>query len=204
MAKKIFRVIGPLLLLAYFITLVLHISAFSDQYQWDFRTHRKAGEIMAAGSDPYDPEVLLSHKEAGFLYTYPPVTLWIYWLFSLTDYDTAFHIFLIGKCVLLIGLIIFWKSAFLGPKGDSLFYLFSLLDPFGYKVIRMNTSGIKCILSVIKLFLVRLTRYFMILDAGIYTRTATVNVRFDIIVIQIKPYIPVIFPVVTVPRITFF
>ena len=127
MAKKIFRIVGPLLLLAYFITLVLHISAHSDQYQWDFRTHRKAGEILGAGSDPYNPEVLLSYKEADFLYTYPPVTLWFYWLFSRLDYDSAFHIFLLGKCVLLIGLIIFWKNAFLGPKGDSLFYLFSLL-----------------------------------------------------------------------------
>jgi Glycosyltransferase family 87 len=127
MVKKIFRIIGPLLLLAYFLTLVLHISAYSDQYQWDFRTHRKAGEIMASGLDPYDPNVLLSYKEASFLYTYPPVTLWFYWLFSLTDYKTAFHIFLIGKCVLLIGLVIFWKNAFLGPKGDTLFFLFCLL-----------------------------------------------------------------------------
>jgi hypothetical protein len=58
MAKKIFRIAGPLILLAYFITLVLHISANSDQYQWDFRTHRLAGEIFASGSDPYDPAVL--------------------------------------------------------------------------------------------------------------------------------------------------
>jgi hypothetical protein len=127
MGKKIFGIAGPLLLLVYFITLVLHISAHYDQYQWDFRTHRKAGEIFASGSDPYDPDVLLNQKGASFLYTYPPVTLWFYWLFSLTAYKTAFHIFLFVKCVLLIGLIIFWKRAFLRQAGDSLFYLFSLL-----------------------------------------------------------------------------
>lgn len=78
MGKKIFGIAGPLLLLVYFITLVLHISAHYDQYQWDFRTHRKAGEIFASGSDPYDPGVLLNQKGASFLYTYPPVTLWFY------------------------------------------------------------------------------------------------------------------------------
>ena len=127
MVKKIFGIAGPLLLLLYFITLVLHISAHDDQYQWDFRTHRKAAEIFASGSDPYDPNVLINKKDANFLYTYPPVTLCFYWLFTLTSYETAFHIFLIVKCILLIGLIVFWKSAFLGPEGDSLFYLFCLL-----------------------------------------------------------------------------
>jgi hypothetical protein len=127
MTKKIFRVVGPLLLLAYFITLVLHISAQSDQYQWDFRTHRKAAEIFAAGSDPYDPGILLSQKEANFLYTYPPFTLFFYALFNQTDDNTAFHLFLLVKCALLIGLVIFWRNAFLGPAADSLFFLFCLL-----------------------------------------------------------------------------
>jgi hypothetical protein len=127
MGKKIFRFAGPLLLLLYFITLVLHISAHKDQYQWDFRTHRKAAEIFASGSDPYDPDVLINRKDAHFLYTYPPVTLGFYWLFTLTDDETAFRIFLFAKCILLIGLIFFWKHVFLGQDGDSLFYLFSLL-----------------------------------------------------------------------------
>lgn len=127
MSKKIVQIVGPVLLLAYFITLVLHISAQSDQYQWDFRTHRKAAEIFTAGSDPYDSRILLSQKDASFLYTYPPVTLFFYDLFNQTDYHTAFHIFLLVKCALLIGLVIFWRWAFLGPVGDSLFFLFCLL-----------------------------------------------------------------------------
>ena len=127
MAKKIAKIVGPVLLLAYFLTLVLHISAQSDQYQWDFRTHRKAAEIFAAGSDPYDSHVLFRQKGADFLYTYPPFTLFFYALFNQTDYDTAFHIFLLVKCVLLLGLVIFWRWAFLGPEGDALFFLFCLL-----------------------------------------------------------------------------
>jgi hypothetical protein len=127
MAGKILRIVGPLLLLAYFITLILHISAQSDQYQWDFRTHRKAAEIFVDGSDPYDPGILLSQKDANFLYTYPPFTLFFYALFEQTDYHTAFHVFLLVKCALLVGLVIFWRNAFLGPAGDSLFFLFCLL-----------------------------------------------------------------------------
>jgi hypothetical protein len=127
MARKIIRILGPLLLLAYFITLVLHISDQSDQYQWDFRTHRKAAEIFAAGSDPYDPAVLLNQKDANFLYTYPPFTLFFYALFNQTDDTTAFHVFLLIKCALLIVLVIFWRTAFLGPARDSLFFLFCLL-----------------------------------------------------------------------------
>ena len=127
MAGKILRIVGPLLLLAYFITLILHISAQSDQYQWDFRTHRKAAEIFVDGSDPYDPGILLSQKDANFLYTYPPFTLFFYALFQQTDYNTAFHVFLLVKCALLVGLVNFWRNAFLGPAGDSLFFLFCLL-----------------------------------------------------------------------------
>ena len=127
MAKKIFQIVGPLLLLIYFITLVMHVSVHSDQYQWDFRTHRKAGEIFAGGSDPYNPDILLRHKDANFLYTYPPFTLILYALFNQTDYHAAFHIFLLAKCVMLIGLVIFWRMAFLGSAGDSLFFLFCLL-----------------------------------------------------------------------------
>lgn len=127
MGKKIFGSAATLLLLMYFLTLVLHISANYDKYLWDFRTHRKAGQIFASGQNPYDPDVLLKHKEADFLYTYPPITLSFYWLFTLTAYKTAAHIFLIAKCVLLIGLVLFWKREFLAAQGDTLFYFFSLL-----------------------------------------------------------------------------
>jgi hypothetical protein len=127
MAKKIIRIVGPLLLLIYAITLVLHISAHSEQYQWDFRTHRKAAEIFADGSDPYAPDRLLAQKDANFLYTYPPVTLYFYRLFSQADAETAFHVFLLVKFVLLVGLVIFWRQAFLGSAGDALFFLFCLL-----------------------------------------------------------------------------
>ena len=62
-----------------------------------------------------------------FLYTYPPVTLYFYQLFALTDYKTAAHVFLIVKCLLLIGLVYYWKREFLKEDADPLFYIFCLL-----------------------------------------------------------------------------
>jgi hypothetical protein len=127
MAKKIVGIAVIFLLLAYFITLVLHISAHDDQYLWDFRTHREAGRIFASGSNPYDPDILLSKDGADFLYTYPPVTLFFYRLLAVPEYETAFRIFLISKFILLIGLAYFWKREFIKEEGNLLFYLFCLL-----------------------------------------------------------------------------
>jgi hypothetical protein len=124
------KLAGPFLtvvLLAYFLTLVLHISANLNSYQWDFRTHRQAGEIFASGANPYNAAILFPRTHTHFLYTYPPATLFFYRLFSLTDYNTAFHVFLFVKCALLIGLVVFWQREFLKKDADSLFYLFCLL-----------------------------------------------------------------------------
>jgi hypothetical protein len=127
MVKKIVGIAATILLLAYFVTLILHVSSHYDQYLWDFRTHREAGKILAAGSNPYDADMLFPKARTRFLYTYPPVTLFFYRLFAIPEYKTAFHIFLIAKFILLIGLVYFWKREFL--KGDSgpLFYVFCLL-----------------------------------------------------------------------------
>jgi len=127
MAQKIIGIAVTILLLAYFITLILHVSAHDDQYLWDFRTHREAGKILAAGSNPYDAATLFPKARTRFLYTYPPATLFFYRLFALPDYQTAFHIFLIAKFIILVGLVYFWHREFLKEDGGMLFYVFCLL-----------------------------------------------------------------------------
>ncbi len=127
MAKKIAGIVVIALLLAYGLTLLLHISAHQDQYLWDFRTHREAGKILASGSNPYDADNLFPKARTRFLYTYPPVTLFFYRLFAIPAYKTAFQIFLISKFLLLIGLIYFWQREFLKKDGGPLFYVFCLL-----------------------------------------------------------------------------
>jgi hypothetical protein len=127
MAKKIAAIVVVALLLAYLITLLLHISAHEDKYLWDFNSHREAGKILASGSNPYDVDTHSPKARTRFLYTYPPLTLFFYRLFAIPDYKTAFHIFLIGKCLLLIGMVIFWQKAFLRTANGTLFYIFCLL-----------------------------------------------------------------------------
>jgi hypothetical protein len=127
MLRKIVGIAVAILLLVYFVTLILHISAHDDQYLWDFRTHREAGKILAAGSNPYEADILFPKARTRFLYTYPPATLFFYRLFAWPDYKTAFRIFLAAKFLLLIGLVYFWKREFFKDDSGPLFYLFCLL-----------------------------------------------------------------------------
>jgi hypothetical protein len=127
MVRKIFGPVIIILLLLYLLTLVLHISANHEKYLWDFQTHREAGKIFGSGSNPYDADNLPPSVRTHFLYTYPPVTLFFYQFFSMTDYKTAAHIFLIVKCILLIGLVYLWKREFLKEDADPFFYIFCLL-----------------------------------------------------------------------------
>lgn len=126
MIKRLLGIIIPVLLLLYFITLVLHISANNSGYQWDFRSHRQAGELIMRGENPYDPSLMSTDADTGFLYTYPPLTLIVYRLLASIDYVSAFHVFLIVKCILLFALIFLWKKEFLKKDADFLFYLFCL------------------------------------------------------------------------------
>jgi hypothetical protein len=126
-AKKVAGAAAVVLLLVYCVTLILHISAHEDQYLWDFRTHREAGKILASGANPYDAANLFPKARTRFLYTYPPATLFFYRLLAIPVYETAFHIFLVSKFILLLGLVYFWQRMFLKEEGGPLFYVFCLL-----------------------------------------------------------------------------
>jgi len=138
--KKAFSGILTVVLLLYFISLLLHISANFEQYQWDFRTHRQAGEIFISGGNPYDAGTLSAKARSHLLYTYPPVSLVFYGLFALIEYKTAFHIFLFFKFALLLALVYFWQREFLNRKTDVLFYVFCLLA-FNSAVYRDIIAG---------------------------------------------------------------
>jgi hypothetical protein len=127
MTKNTVGIVVIILLLAYFFTLILHVSTHDDQYLWDFRSHREAGKMFAAGLNPYDADTLLPKDRTRFLYTYPPATLFFYRLWAIPQYNTAFHIFLIAKFILLVGLVYFWQREFLNEASGALFYVFCLL-----------------------------------------------------------------------------
>jgi len=69
MIQKIVGIAVTILLLVYFFTLILHVSAHDDQYLWDFRSHRGSGKILASGSNPYDADTLSPNIRTTFLYT---------------------------------------------------------------------------------------------------------------------------------------
>jgi len=66
--------------------------------------------------------------------------LYFYKFFAQFDYKSAFHIFLITKCILLIGLIYFWKRVFFKTNTCALFCLFCLLA-FNSAVYRDLVAG---------------------------------------------------------------
>jgi len=55
-------------------------------------------------------------------------------------YKSAFHIFLIAKCILLTGLIYFWKREFIKTNAYALFGLFCLFA-FNSAVYRDLIAG---------------------------------------------------------------
>ena len=111
-----------LILILYGVALLRHISTHPDSYQWDFRAQYRAAEVFGGGEDPYDPR--LTHNQR---FAYPPAILYFYRLFTCVEEGAAFRLFLVFKCILLIGLLVLWRGVFLQREAGALFYLFCLL-----------------------------------------------------------------------------
>lgn len=84
-------------------------------YQWDFQTYYHAARADALGLNPYDADLLL--RQAGGQYhlrfVYPPLTLKFFALWAALPYETAYHLWLVFKLLLLAGLIVIWRRYFL-------------------------------------------------------------------------------------------
>ena len=112
---------------AYAMFITHHLFNNIDIYQWDFRTYRISGELFLSGSDPYDNDILSYKTGRKLVYPYPPLTLYIFGLFSLLDQESASIIFLALKICILVFLIVLWEKHFLEKNLANLFYLFALL-----------------------------------------------------------------------------
>lgn len=115
------------LLMLYFIYCVYYLFVYSQVYQWDFRMQYHAAKLFAEGKNPYDLEALKAATGNALWYAYPPATLWFYRLFTLTEYNTAYNIFLLLKTGMIIGLVLLWRMKFVGRRSGAGFYLFCLL-----------------------------------------------------------------------------
>jgi len=123
--KKIF--VG--LLFLYFIYCVYYLFADKQQYQRDFEMQYLAAKVFSEGKNPYDTEILKGDagRSVWHWYAYPPATLWFYRLFASTNYNTAYNIFLLLKTAMIIGLVLLWRTKFVGKQAGAGFYLFCLL-----------------------------------------------------------------------------
>jgi len=125
--SKIFKGILVSLLFLYFICCVYYLFVNRQDYQWDFEMQYQAAQLLAEGGNPYDIGALIAKTGNQLLYPYPPATLWFYRLFTLTDYNTAYSIFLLLKIGMIISLVLLWRMKFVAKQAGAGFYFFCLL-----------------------------------------------------------------------------
>jgi hypothetical protein len=128
MKKDLANKVLIFLLAIYCVGVVIHIAIHSNRYQWDFYGYYQCAKAYELGIDPYDANAVSAMAQRPVLsYVYPPLTLIFFKIFAKIDYGSAFHIFLILKCFLVIGIIALWRYAFFNKQVDSIFYIVCLL-----------------------------------------------------------------------------
>ena len=83
-------------------------------------------------------------------------------------------------------------------EAAKMLYLFFTVK---HEVPGMKGGSIHSCLPVIKVLEIPLTGYPVVFYAGIYPCAAAVNIRFYVVIIQVKTYVTVIFAIVVIPRI---
>jgi len=116
------------LLSVYSAFLLWDIFVHRESKQWDFQTYYYAAKAHASDLNPYALINLseVAHKKIRLRFLYPPVTLWFFRLFALFDYTTAYILYFLFKCFLLLGLVFLWAKVFLSHERDWVFYFFLL------------------------------------------------------------------------------
>ena len=122
-----------ILVLIFFIIiwgyLIYKIHQSKDKNLWDFRVYYYAVKVFEKGQNPYNLDELKkeSNGNVELKFVYPPLTLYIFKIFSNFNYETAFDIYLLIKYILIIFLFLFWLSYFLEKENSFLFLIFSIL-----------------------------------------------------------------------------
>ena len=131
MKRYYFRVAACGFLLIYCSFVVARICTDPKTFQWDFRSNYYAAKAYSAGLDPYNNRIVGEMAKTSMnTYNYPPLVFWFYIPFTFLDYNYAYQVNLFLKCIVLIGLIYFWRKEFLGGDTDLFFYFLCL---FGYR-----------------------------------------------------------------------
>lgn len=103
------------------INLYVHL----DEWQWDFRIYYHAAKADIAGENPYDPATLAQFAKRRVLggYAYPPATLAFFKPFTLASFDVARQLFFGFKSLLVIGLVVLWRTRFSSKSAALALYL---------------------------------------------------------------------------------
>jgi hypothetical protein len=123
------EIIFLILIVLYAVHLIEHVWPHTASLQWDFTIYYYAAEAHSQDLDPYQLENLseLSGQDLWLPFVYPPSTLWFFGIFNHFSFSTAYHIWLLGKVLLLVILIFIWSKYFLDNRFPVLLILFVLL-----------------------------------------------------------------------------
>jgi hypothetical protein len=145
MISKTLKISLLILLALYFLYCVLDIAVNQKLYQWDFRMQYHAARLLAEGQNPYDEQAMqkaLNTDKHTLWYAYPPATLWFYRLFTYTNFQTAYNLFLILKACAIIALVILWQKKFIPQLAGVWFYIFCLFVFNGTMYLDLESGNI--------------------------------------------------------------
>jgi len=161
--SEIYKKLIGAIVLGYCLGVILSLLLRPDALHWDFKVYYYAARAYATGVNPYDILVRASVEDSvtyrgRFMFVYPPAMLFLFSLFSSLEYVTALHLFLITKCVFLIGLLFLWRKGFLKGEIDLLFYLFCVVAFNSPIYIDLKAGNI----SIVEQFTLWLAFYFFL------------------------------------------
>lgn len=117
--------IAKLLLAVFAVWSWINLYRHLDEWQWDFRIYYHAAKADIAGRNPYDPATVAHFAQRRVLggYAYPPATLAFFKPFTLASFDVARHLFFVFKSLLVIGLVVLWRTRFSSIRTALVLYL---------------------------------------------------------------------------------
>lgn len=111
----------------YCVIAIINILSHKGIYQWDFYGYYQCAKAYGNGINPYDTKAVSQIAKSLICpFVYPPITLFFFQIFTKLDYNLAFNLYIIIKCILMIGLIYLWRNTFLHKQVDLIFYLLCL------------------------------------------------------------------------------
>jgi hypothetical protein len=126
------------------IILSIGIITNSTVYQKDFKIYYQSAFSFSKGLNPYDSHEVQPDLISGspLNYVYPPLTFYIFRLFTLFEYQTASILYLILKIIAVVFLLLLWKKHFLEIGNKSVFIIFCFLGFNGALCIDLFAGNI--------------------------------------------------------------